>query len=299
VQNRDWFDILVKATSEHHKALQLDKDEQLRAVIGMSDERDPRYAEIIDQHEGEGAINYWLGMLMIDASSAPATYQLIRVARRIGEMVVMCLKNEYREARPSQACPAIVPMIDPPVTPAFPAGHALQSHLISLCLAAAGRAPVQGEMLFHLSRRLAENRIIAGLHYPLDNQAGVLAANRCFATMLMANNEQNKPVCPEFRRLVLEAQAESVGGPLNGVRAPEFRYDGAGAERRTRREKQVQEAVEEQRKADGDPKAKGDEKRKKRREDLKRLESDADKQARAICERVAKAKGAVGQPVGR
>lgn len=112
----------------------------------------------------------------------------------------MYLKDHYREARPSQVCPAIVPLIDPPVTPSFPAGHALQSHLISRCLEAAGRARSQPDMLFNLSRRIAENRVVAGLHYPLDNEAGIQAADACFD--LLKGGEQ-------FKALVAEARAES------------------------------------------------------------------------------------------
>jgi acid phosphatase (class A) len=185
----------------YHEALHREKGAQLREVLEMADERQARFTEIIDQHSGEGAIKYWLGMLSIDAGSAPATYQLIRVARRVGEIVVMCLKDHYREARPSQVCPAIVPMIDPPVTPAFPAGHALQSHLISLCLAEARRTRNQSEMLFGLSRRVAENRVIAGLHYPLDNEAGVFAAKECFKRLTYGT---------EFKKLVTDARAESA-----------------------------------------------------------------------------------------
>jgi PAP2 superfamily len=180
-----------------HDQLHEKKGEQLRKVVERSDEREERFGEIIDQHDGDGAIKYWLGMLMVDAASAPATYQLIRVARRIGEVVVMCLKDHYREPRPSQICPAIMPLIDPPVTPAFPAGHALQAHLISLCLEAAERPRVQREMLFELSRRVAENRVIAGLHYPLDNDAGVLAANKCFELMRGSKKFQVE----EFKKL--------------------------------------------------------------------------------------------------
>ena len=60
--------------------LQNEKDAQLRLVIGASDEREPRFVEIIDQNDAEGAIKYWLGMLMIDSRSVPATYQLIRAS---------------------------------------------------------------------------------------------------------------------------------------------------------------------------------------------------------------------------
>ena len=166
----------------------------------MSDEREKRHAEIVDQHGADGCIKYWLRMLEITPATAPATYQLIRIARRLGEHVVMCLKEHYHEARPSQVCPAIMPLIEVPAHPSFPAGHALQSHLISKCLEAAKRARNQSEMLFLLSRRVAQNRVVAGLHYPLDNVAGELAANECFALL-----SQGK----RFEELRRDAELES------------------------------------------------------------------------------------------
>ena len=105
---------------------------QLQAVLDASPDREDRFAEIIQQHDAEGAISYFLGMLMIDPARHPNTYLLIRVARRVGELVTMVLKGTYNVPRPSQFCPAIVPMIDPPVTPSFPAGHALEATMIAL-----------------------------------------------------------------------------------------------------------------------------------------------------------------------
>ena len=96
-------------------------------------------------------------------------------------------------------------MVDPPITPSFPAGHALQGHLISKLIEAADRPFVQREMLYALSQRVAENRIIAGLHYPLDNEAGVIAANLVFN--MLTDDAARK--CPQFLGLLEDAKAES------------------------------------------------------------------------------------------
>src|SRR5206468_11152691 len=146
-----------------------------------------------------------------------------------GEVVVMCLKDQFREPRPSQVCPMIVPMVDPPITPSFPAGHALQSHLISKLVEVAERPFSNRSMLLELSRRIAENRIIAGLHYPLDNAAGVTAAELVFDWLMTDNSERR---CTKFRALVDAAKAEStreragvdVGDP---VKAGSNREDGS------------------------------------------------------------------------
>ena len=116
-------------------------------------------------------------------------------------------------ARPSQVCPAIVPMVDVPVTPSFPSGHALQSQLISRCLEGAERPLTQRELLFGLARRVAENRIVAGLHYPLDNEAGFVAADKCFKLL-----ERGKKFKQLLERARAEGQPKAEGHPKHEAR---------------------------------------------------------------------------------
>ena len=173
-------------------------------ILQFALERDDRFAEVIDQDDADGAINYWLGMLKISPARHPGTYLMVQVARRIGEHVVMCLKGDFHSPRPSQLSPAITPMIDPPATPTFPAGHAVQSYLISYLLAysladALGNTNLPQHMLpaptstlvqflanaptgalFDLADRVSENRIVAGVHFPTDIAAGQAVAIQIF-----------------------------------------------------------------------------------------------------------------------
>jgi hypothetical protein len=185
---------------------------QILAILDRAADRDDRFAEIIDQNDADGAINYWLGMLMIDPARHPATYLLIRVAARVGEMVVMCLKEAWGCPRPSVFCPGIVPMIDPPATPSFPAGHALQARLISKVLVYldASRKPppqrpprlAQPQLLFDLADRIGDNRVVAGIHFPIDIDAGKVVADECFDLL------QGLKPGSEFQKLVTEATKE-------------------------------------------------------------------------------------------
>jgi len=181
--------------------------QEVLRILDLALEREDRFAEVIDQDDGDGAINYWLGMLKIDPARHPNTYLMVRVARRIGEHVVMCLKGFFAAPRPPQLCPAIVPMIDPPATPSFPAGHALQSHLESYLLAyslpnlpgqqlpaaaALARPGPQGSgPLFDLAWRVSENRIVAGIHYPIDIEAGIAVAIACLQDLLQVPSITN------------------------------------------------------------------------------------------------------------
>jgi acid phosphatase (class A) len=153
-------------------------------MLDRAPDRPDRFNEIISQHNGEGAIGYFLGMLMIDPVRMPAVNLLIRVARRIGEHISMCLKGRFRCPRPSQLCSAIVPMIDPPATPSFPSGHSLQAQLIARCLLSAAPPMQPAHLVTDLAARIGENRIIAGLHYPQDHSVGQQVANWCFTQLL-------------------------------------------------------------------------------------------------------------------
>ncbi len=164
-------------------------DREIRAILDLAPEREERFAEIMDQDDADGATNYWFGALHVSPSRHPATYLMVRVGRRIGEHVAMCLKGRFRSPRPSQLCPAIMPMIDPPSTPSFPAGHAVQAYLISYLLAhSLPNLPQQSlerasGVLFDLAERVSVNCVVAGLHYCTDIIAGKAVGIACFEAL--------------------------------------------------------------------------------------------------------------------
>jgi membrane-associated phospholipid phosphatase len=190
------------ATTAGTPPIDMSRDElggQVLRVLELALEREDRFAEIIDQDDANGAINYWLGMLKIDPARHPATFLMVHIGRRIGEHISMCLKGDFTCPRPSQMSPAITPMIDPPVTPSFPAGHAVQSYLISYLLAyslpnlplhilpATSHYSDATGPLFDLAFRVSENRIVAGIHYPVDIDAGKAVAIRAFTDLQNIN----------------------------------------------------------------------------------------------------------------
>jgi hypothetical protein len=206
--NPDWIKHLLDVSLNYGmRSQEMDPERLGREVRGMLDlapEREERFMEIIDQDDAEGALSYWAGMLQISAARHPATFLMLRVGRRVGEHVVMCLKGEFRSPRPSQLSPAIVPMIDPPVTPSFPAGHAVQAYLMSHLLADSFKRIPQQELpenldeasgpLFRLAHRVSENRIVAGVHFPTDIAAGKAVGIACFKKL------QNLPGIQELQK---------------------------------------------------------------------------------------------------
>lgn len=186
---------------------------QVVEVVNASLDRADRALEICDQATGPGALNYWTGLIRINPTQERNAYRLMLAARKIGEYVAMGLKSYYRMRRPTQVYPWILPLIDPPDTPSFPSSHSLQAHLISFALEAAltpraGQPSQTTNALEHLAHRVARNREIAGVHYPMDSACGAFVAQKCIdmlTTKLAASSL--------FMTLLSEAKKELVDLP--------------------------------------------------------------------------------------
>jgi membrane-associated phospholipid phosphatase len=159
------------------------------------EDRSKMLDEIIKQ--SNNLASYWLGLLMFNSRSHPATFDLINVALRVGQFAVMYFKHKYNRPRPSQFDPRIFPWIDVPGHPSYPSGHATEAHLLSLCLAEV--VPDAKLPLTRLAERVAENRELAGVHYRSDSDAGKKLAEGCLAVL---------KTCTLFNGILEQAKAE-------------------------------------------------------------------------------------------
>jgi hypothetical protein len=118
---------------------------------------------------------YWLQMMTMSRTSHPKTFFLLKIAARVGEVVMIHFKEKYNRPRPSQICPALMPLLEVPGHASFPSGHSTLSYLTSHCLA--DLVPSARKSLEVLAHRVARNRELAGVHYASDSQAGLEMAN--------------------------------------------------------------------------------------------------------------------------
>jgi acid phosphatase (class A) len=155
----------------------------LRDVLQKALLRGERLGEIIVQADAFDA--WWLRLL----GGGRATATLVIGAILIGQMAGMYWKDRYKRPRPVQVYPALAPVIATPPHAAFPSNHALQSHLIALSAGEAYRQAGAGAamplaFLDRLARRVAENREVAGVHYPTDSKAGEDLARKLWPMLL-------------------------------------------------------------------------------------------------------------------
>jgi hypothetical protein len=140
-------------------------------------ERPEAMGEILNQNKNQQLC--FLQMMMVTHTSHPRTYFVMKVAARVGELVMIRLKRHFNRPRPGQYCPTLYPPIAVPSHASYPAGHAVIAHLTAKCLTevtanAAGVSPYEAS-LTELANVIGLNRVYAGLHFQSDIDAGALA----------------------------------------------------------------------------------------------------------------------------
>ena len=179
-------------------------EEQLKLVHSFADLRGERTSEVLAQAVPQTAS--WSAVAGLQPERHRYTWELLGIGLRFAMMMVMRFKQALECPRPMEYSALVQPMILTPGYTAFPSGHAAESYFIAelLPLLAAkasgldGRVPTapdfralaatsdsretelgerQGSLraqLYRLAYRISENRVVAGLHFPIDSVAGQL-----------------------------------------------------------------------------------------------------------------------------
>src|SRR5262249_61955823 len=131
-------------------------------------ERPEAMGEILDQHQNQQLC--FMQLLMMSDTSHRATFFLMKVVARVGEVVMMRLKRRYQRPRPSQYYPALYPPVPVPGHASYPAGHAVIAHLTARVLIDVTNPPgpqpsPYAKSLLPLPDPTAPNPLLARLHF--------------------------------------------------------------------------------------------------------------------------------------
>lgn len=154
--------------------------EQLTFVASYADLRQDRMSEILAQLPGPMAFMSSIAFLHPDRTRW--TIELIDAALRLAVFAEMRFKHALACRRPIEFSPQIQPMILTPGHGTLPSGHATEAFISALVfwelLRASGTVPynntIWGEQFMRLAARIAINRTVAGVHFPVDSAAGAL-----------------------------------------------------------------------------------------------------------------------------
>lgn len=147
--------------------------QQLPLVQSWAELREERAAEILAQIDEQFA--FFAAITGLHPGRHRWTFEWLGVALQLAVAVEMRLKHMLACPRPVHLSPQVQPLITTPLHGTYPMGHATQAYLIAHCLQRVlgwsddhpGTAQMQ-----RLAARISVNRIVAGVHFPVDAWAG-------------------------------------------------------------------------------------------------------------------------------
>jgi hypothetical protein len=153
-------------------------EQQIPLVLNWAELRNERATEILAQIDPQYA--FWSSVVYLHPERTKRTLELINMVLQFCVYVEMRFKHALGCYRPVEYNAEIQPMITTPGHGTFPMGHATQTYAVAYVL----KALLQLDPLAHpahkwvidqldrLSARITTNRVIAGVHFPVDSMAG-------------------------------------------------------------------------------------------------------------------------------
>ena len=157
-------------------------DAQLAMVLERLRERADRTPEILTQVVPQYA--YWSAIANLHPARTPWTIELTQAALHFSMLVCQRLKHILACPRPVEYSPLVQPIVLTPTYAALPSGHATEAYMfakmmkaiLSQCEDVSPVADVVNQLSL-IAKRISDNRIVAGLHFPVDGSSGYVLAD--------------------------------------------------------------------------------------------------------------------------
>lgn len=178
---------------------------------------------------------FWCATMPIHPDRMPRTLELIDLALLLASFAVQRFKHALAVARPHQIDAQVVPAILTPGHASLPSGHATEAYAVANLLVSLIGPPKADDAsfntdsggkllstaalerrLFALAARIADNREVAGLHYPIDTQAGRLLGT-VLSDYLVARCTGTGCRSANFNGADLHVVPDKVGQALAGL----------------------------------------------------------------------------------
>ena len=151
---------------------------QLELVRDYADLRGDRMPEILTQ--AGGFVPYMGAIAGLHPGRRKYTYEMLELTQVFATQIVFAVKNKLACLRPDAFSAQVQPAIPTPGHGTLPSGHATESfaaavilaHLMNEELAHGTTDKTHVDQLMLQAARIAINRHVAGVHFPVDSMAG-------------------------------------------------------------------------------------------------------------------------------
>ena len=123
--------------------------------------------------------SFFAALDFLDPGLTPWTLLIMQATLRFAATVTHRIKFGLNCPRPLLFSPLIQPMLLTPTHGAFPSAHATEAHALATVLTRLTDGDpvvdlVNGGQRFLVAERIAVNRTVAGVHYPVDSACGAV-----------------------------------------------------------------------------------------------------------------------------
>jgi hypothetical protein len=200
-------------------------EDQIPLVLSWAELRYERATEILAQIDPQYA--FWSSIVYMHPDRTKRTFELINILLQFCVYVEMRFKHALACWRPVEYNAQVQPIITTPGHGSFPSGHSTQAHavayvlhkLLDLDTTKTGHRRVIGQ-LRRQAARIATNRVVAGVHFPVDSMAGRMLGvalgeyfvGRCTGTAVTQNFMSRT-----FNAGIIDSAATTEFNPFNAA----------------------------------------------------------------------------------
>lgn len=183
VSPKDRKTVTVQMGGTYHLSVILPPEttfkDQIKLMRAYFDLRADRIPEILVQNVD--ILSAFGTLTQLDPYRRGRTIEFLRIVQSLTIAIEMQVKHAMSATRPVNWHPKIQPLIQTPDHSSYPSGHATEAFAIATVLhrlmtgmpAATGMvSPVHP--CFQLAFRIAANRVVAGVHFPIDSATGAV-----------------------------------------------------------------------------------------------------------------------------
>jgi|TARA_R110002020_G_scaffold194354_6_gene395116 hypothetical protein len=170
----DWWNILPEPPANNSQVT-IDELKYIASKTKTISYEDFELVQLVDKDP----LDLFLRHLNMFGLQFPA-YEFKEAYKNTLEPIILNLKWKFKRPRPYQLADKFnvdinVIETDTHQTPAYPSGHAAYGGLIASMLS--DLYPKHSSEFYHLASLIEKARILQGVHYPTDNDAGMLIAS--------------------------------------------------------------------------------------------------------------------------